>query len=101
MSLLRLSRNTGENKTTQRVSSTGINGYTTAASDSGTSAVASFPSPTPPSVFNWNGIIGNIQQTATPKFREISELQTSIDRIFYNDYNAPSWIILLPMDGAL
>ena len=82
--------NTGEKKTTQRVSCTGINGSNTAASDSGTSAVASFTSPTPPYVFNWNGRIGNIRQTATPNFRETSELQTSIDRIFSNDYNAPS-----------
>ena len=81
--------NTGENKTTQRVSCTGINGSNTAASDSGTSAVASFTSPTPPSVLNWNGSIGNIRKTDTPNFRETSELQTSIDRIFSNDYNAP------------
>ena len=82
--------NMGANRTPWIIIRTGIDGSTPYYSGSGNSDVASCTSPTVPSVFNWNGIIGNIQQTATPKFMETSELQTSNDRIFSNDYNAPS-----------
>ena len=44
----------------QKVILTGVNGSSLAASDSGTSAVAICTIPTPTSVFNWNGSIGNV-----------------------------------------
>ena len=75
-----------------RVSRNGIDGSTPDSSGSGTIALASCPSPTPPSFFICNGIIGNVGQTTTPNFIEISELQNSIDRMFSNNYNAPSMI---------
>ena len=72
---------------------TGINGSTPASSFSGTSAVASYPRPTPPSVCRWYGIIANIRKTVTgttPSFRNIIGLHTYIDSIFTNDSNVPS-----------
>ena len=81
--------NTEDNKTPRRVNRTGVNGYTTASSGSGTSAVASFPSPTPTSVFNCYDRIVNILHTTTPNFRETSKFHTSIDRIRSKYYNVP------------
>ena len=82
--------NTRANRTPWRVSRTVIDGCTASASGSGTSDISSCPSLTPPSLCIWNGVIGDIGQTTTQKFRETCELHASIDRIFSNDSNALS-----------
>ena len=82
--------NTAANRTPWRVFRNVTDGSTPDVSDSGTSDVDGFPSPTPPSVFNWNVIIGNIRQNNTTNFRETSELDDSIDRSVSNYSNAPS-----------
>ena len=92
------SYNTGENRTPQIVSRTGIDWSTPIYSGSRISYVAICTSPTPPSICIFNGIIGNIWQTNTPNFREISELHTSIDRILTNDSIAPSAVIQIIRD---
>ena len=81
------------NRTPRRIVRTGINGYTPASNFSGTSAVAIYPRPTPPSVCICYGIIGNIRKTVTgttPYFRDIIGLHTYIELIFPNDSNLPS-----------
>ena len=90
--------NMGANRIPRRVRKNGIYGSTPVTSDSGTSAFSCCPIPTPPSICIWNGSIGNIGKTTTPNFRETIELHTSIDRIFFNDYNVPSVVIHIPRD---
>ena len=82
--------NTGENRTTWRLFRKGNNGSNPGSSGSGTSAVYSCPSPTPPSVCTCNGSVVNIGQTTTPKFRNTSELYAFIDKRLYNNSNVPS-----------
>ena len=87
----------GTNRNPWIVIRNGIDGSTPASGDSGTSAVdgsttaVSFCPSLTPLYEICNSSIENIRQTTTPSFRETSELNTLIDRILYNDSNAPSF----------